>query len=197
MQVDYAADYTAYNTKETAQFMIASEWNLRNISESVGDGGPVTLFASANTGWNVFNLEDKTRLAGDEWKPHQWDLLRHMMVQGIYLLDDLKALYNQHGGSYNLTSLAGQPISIDYDASRDTILVDNGDLFYPDIKGVDGYVLEYRCVSDDHFSSYLTSVLLCCADMFISQQWFLCLFQLRTRSTTLPPRIQTIPHKSH
>lgn len=139
MLVNYAAEYTSHNMKDTAQFFIASEWNLRNLSLSVGDGGPVTLFATADSGWNIFNIEDVTRLATDKWKPHQWDMLRHMCVQGIYLESDLKALYDQ-SGPYNLTSLAGQPIAFDFDPVKNVMTVDGGDLFFADVKGVDGYV---------------------------------------------------------
>jgi len=139
MLLNVAAEYTVYNLRDTAQFFISSEWNLRNLSRSVGDGGPVTMFASTNSGYNFFNLEDTTRLATDKWKPHMWDLLRHMMVQGVYLEQDLKDLYVGNGNQeYNLTSLAGQPITIGYDSGRNVVQVDGGDLFYADIKGVDG-----------------------------------------------------------
>jgi hypothetical protein len=62
------------------------------------------------------------------------------MLQGIYLEQDLKDLYEVNAGEYNLTSLAGENITFGYDAARDLIQYQGGDLFFTDIKGVDGYV---------------------------------------------------------
>jgi uncharacterized surface protein with fasciclin (FAS1) repeats len=139
MLVDYAAEYTQYNMRSCSQFLISTEWNLRNLSLSVGDGGPVTLFAANNDGFNnVIDLEDVNRLATDKWKPHMWDLMLQNLVQGIYLDQDLRDLYTSNGGEYNLTSLTGQNITIDYDKTKDVILVGGGEVIYKDIKGVDG-----------------------------------------------------------
>lgn len=139
MLANYAAEFTNYNLRDVSQFFIASEWNLRNLSLSVGDGGKVTLFACADTGFNRFNLEDTTKLASDKWKPHQWDLLRHNILQGEYTEQDLIDLYyNNSGMEYNLTALSGQNITFDYDEEREVVLVQGGDLWFSDIKGVDG-----------------------------------------------------------
>jgi uncharacterized surface protein with fasciclin (FAS1) repeats len=143
MLVIYASEYTTFNLKDMSQFLTASEWNLRNLSMSVGDGGKLTMFAGADDGWNFFNLEDVTRIATDEWKWHQWDLLRHSMVQGEYLVQDLKNmwLFDYNETDFNMTSLANQNITIGYDKERDMVLVDHGDLWLGDIQGVDGYVV--------------------------------------------------------
>jgi hypothetical protein len=142
MLVNYASEYTTYNLKDMSQFLVASEWNLRNLSVSVGNGSKVTMFAGADGGWNFFNLEDTTRIATDEWKHHQWDLLRHSMVQGEYLMQDLKNmwLYDYNETDFNMTSLAKQNITIGYDKERGMVLVDKGDIWLGDVKGVDGYV---------------------------------------------------------
>lgn len=138
MLVDVASLHTIYNLKDTAQFFQASEWNRRDLRESVGDGSPLTLFASISTGWDFFNVDDMTRIAGDEWKPHQLDLLSHMLVQGIYTKEDLKAKYEAAGGAFNLTTLVNQTIKIEFDKTSDKVTADGGELFFPNIQGVDG-----------------------------------------------------------
>ena len=137
MLVDVASLYTIYNLKDTAQFFQASEWNRRDLRESVGDGSPITMFASISTGWNFFNMDDVTRLAGDEWKPHQLDLLSHMLVQGLYTKEDLQAKYELEG-AFNLTTLANQTIKVEFDKTNNKVTVEGGDLFFPNIQGVDG-----------------------------------------------------------
>jgi len=132
-----AAEFTKYNLEDTAQMLYSSEWNMRDLRLSVGDGSKLTLFASLNTGWNFFNQVDKTRLTTDKWKRHQWDLLSHMLVQGYLTKSDLRDRYDQEG-PYNLTSLANQTILVDFDNTEKKLIVDKGDLFYPNIEGVDG-----------------------------------------------------------
>jgi uncharacterized surface protein with fasciclin (FAS1) repeats len=139
MLTNVAAEYTTYNMRDTAQFFVASEWNLRDLRRSVGTGENITLFASISTGWGFFSLEDTTRLAGDEWKPHQLDLLSHMLVQGAFTRDDLKARFDSEG-QFNLTTLANQMIQVNYDESKSTLTVDGAEVIFGDVQGVDGYV---------------------------------------------------------
>lgn len=148
MLVGYAADYTNYALRNTAQFFVASEWNLRNLSLSVGDGDNVTLFASTDPGWSIFNLEDTIRLASDKWKPHQLNLLSHFMVQGKWTEQDFIDKFNIEKGAYNMTSLAGEPIEISYNQTRSVVTIAGFDLFYKNIKGVDGYVCLYTEIFD-------------------------------------------------
>ena len=138
MLVEYAADFTQYNTKDVAQMFISSEWNRRNLSIDVGDGGPITLFASINDGWFEVNGEDVTRLSTDMWKPHQLDLLRHMMVQGNWSYQMLQDRLVQEGGPYNLTSLAGQNLTVKLDEEKSILSLAGGNIFYQDVVGVDG-----------------------------------------------------------
>lgn len=137
MLTDVASEFTIYNLRDMAQFLRASEWNMRDLRLSVGNGSDVTMFASINTGWSVFSTEDTTRLSGDEWKPHQLDLLGHSIVQGRLTKEDLQARYDKEG-AFNLTSLINQTILVDFDPLSDSITVDGGDLFFPNIQGVDG-----------------------------------------------------------
>jgi hypothetical protein len=164
MLMNYAAEYTKHMMRDHAQFFIASEWNLRNLSLSVGDGGPITLFACSDPGFSIFNLDDVTRLASDKWKPHQWDLLRHNLLQGIWTEQDLIDKWYESRSAYNLETLAGQNITFDYDETRQVLTVDGGDLWYPNIKGVDGYVfqLKYRVFAliASRFIFYLTTIFL-------------------------------------
>jgi hypothetical protein len=110
---------------------------MRNISLSVGNGTQVTLFASIGTGWNYFSQEDATRLTTDKWKPHQWDLLAHMMVQGVWTYEDLLDKYNAEG-AYTMMSLIDEPLKFDFDHGKQKMTMEGGELFFPNIQGVDG-----------------------------------------------------------
>ena len=140
MLANYAAEYTIHNLRDVSQLFVGSEWNLRNLSQSVGDGGPVTLFAPINTGWNFFTLEDTTRLATDKWKRHLWDLLKHLLVQGWHTHANLKSMLMEKGGIMNMTMLTGENVTFNYDADRNKVMVGGGDIYFSDIRGVDGYV---------------------------------------------------------
>jgi hypothetical protein len=137
MLTKYAGDWSPFDTKATAKFFIASEWNMRDLRQNVG-GANLTLFAPVKQAWSVLNQDDIVRLASDQWKPHQLDLLGNMLVEGIWLEQDLKDKYIENGGPYTLTSTINQLIPIDYDETRDKVIVSGGDLFFADIKGVDG-----------------------------------------------------------
>lgn len=135
MLAQYAADYTNYNVKDASQFFWASEWNLRDLNLSVGNGTQVTLFISLNSGWTEFNLQDTTRLATDKWQRHLWDLLSHMLVQGEWSYEKMEAKYNETG-AFNFTMLTGEPILVDKKDGE--ITFGDADIIYKDIKGVDG-----------------------------------------------------------
>jgi hypothetical protein len=139
MLVDVASQYTAYQVGDTAMFFRASEWNLRDLRTSVGNSSDLTLFASIDKGWSFFNNEDKVRLTTDEWKRHQWDLLSHMLVHGIHTEETLRSRFEKEG-PYNLTSLAHQPLMIDFDEETSQVTLEKGNLFKTDMKGYDGLV---------------------------------------------------------
>lgn len=138
MLVEYASEFTSHNMKDVSQMFVSSEWNRRNLSLNVGDGSPVTLFASTNEGWFEVNGEDVTRLSTDEWKPHQWDMLRHMMVQGNWTYQMLQDRLTANRGPYNLTSLAGQNLTVKLNEKQTTLTIAGGEIFYPNVVGVDG-----------------------------------------------------------
>jgi len=141
MLLEYAAVYSPYSLKDAAQFWESSEWNLRNLSMSVGDGRPVTIFAAIDAAFDVFASDDRARLSTDKWKVHQLNFLRHNMLQGVYMEDDFVELwYNNSGKEYNITALSGENITFDYDEERKKVMVEGGDLWFSNIKGIDGYL---------------------------------------------------------
>ena len=139
MLVDVASIHTAYNLEDNAQLLGATEWNLRDIRQSVGDGTDVTMFASINTGWDFFNRDDMLRIVTDKWKIHMWNLMEHTMVQGAWTKKALADRYNEIG-PYKLTSLAGEPIQVDWNPVKNEVTVAGGELFFPNIQGPDGLV---------------------------------------------------------
>jgi hypothetical protein len=72
------------------------------------------------------------------WKPHQLNLLQHMMVQGNWSFEMLQAKVTASNGPYNLTSLAGENLTVAFDPVKSVLTISGGELFYPDVVGVDG-----------------------------------------------------------
>eukprot|EP00522_Entomoneis_paludosa_P014952 CAMPEP_0172453626 /NCGR_PEP_ID=MMETSP1065-20121228/10853_1 /TAXON_ID=265537 /ORGANISM="Amphiprora paludosa, Strain CCMP125" /LENGTH=731 /DNA_ID=CAMNT_0013205811 /DNA_START=128 /DNA_END=2323 /DNA_ORIENTATION=- len=149
MLLEYAAVYTPFNLKDAAQFWETSEWNLRNLSMSAGNGGPVTVLASIDNAFNEFNAEDVARISTDKWKRHQWNFLHHQMIQGTYLEEDFVELwYNNSGRPYNITMISGENATFDYDEERKKVMVYGnavvdvnkryGDMWFSNLKGIDG-----------------------------------------------------------
>mmetsp|Transcript_1548 Transcript_1548/g.3358 ORF Transcript_1548/g.3358 Transcript_1548/m.3358 type:complete len:740 (-) Transcript_1548:97-2316(-) len=151
MLLEYAAIYSPFNMKDSAQFWETSEWNLRNLSMSIGDGNKITVFAALDNAFGAFNAEDISRISTDKWKVHQWDFLKHQSVQGEYTEDDLIELwYNNSGRAYKLTMLSGEDVTFDYSEERKKIQIQGntktdgsnvyGDLWFANLKGVDGLI---------------------------------------------------------
>ena len=140
MLLEYAAWYTDRpNLDDAAQFFETSEWNLRNLSMSVGDGGPVTLLAARDEAFDIFNAEDVSRISTDKWKKHQWDFLLHNMLQGEYTEQDFITLWEENlGKPYKLTMLSGENVTFDYDDQRKVVMIDGGDIIKSNLKGLDG-----------------------------------------------------------
>jgi uncharacterized surface protein with fasciclin (FAS1) repeats len=140
MLANYAAEFTMHNMKDIAQFFVSSEWNLRNLSLSIGDGSPVTVLAADNTAFFEVTGTDTTRLSTDMWRPHLHDFLRHMILQGNYTAEDLKELAEKNGGAVNMTTLSGQTIEISVSEESGNLQVEGGDVAMSDIHGVDGQI---------------------------------------------------------
>jgi uncharacterized surface protein with fasciclin (FAS1) repeats len=141
MLTDYAGlKVPEYNVEDFAQYLRASEWNRRDLTQSIGDPTKnITLFASLRPGIVEWFREDTTRISTDQWKPHLRDLLRHCTVQGAMTYADLKKRFDEEG-QYNLTSLANQTVEVDYDVKKDLLTVAGGTIAAADIRGVDGLV---------------------------------------------------------
>lgn len=60
------------------------------------------------------------------------------MVQGEYTATDLYRLYLEQGGAYNLTTLNGEPLLIDYSESEEVLKVAGADFYVSNIEGIDG-----------------------------------------------------------
>lgn len=154
MMAYYAAEYTIHSLRDVSQFFVSSEWNLRNLSYSLGDGTPFTFFAPINAGWDFLTLDDTTRLATDKWKRHLWDLLKHFLYQGEYSEQELKEMVLNNGRKpLNLTMMTGEKIMLDYDESRDVVKVGPGEIYFSDVRGVDGYVRLLR--TEEHLCIFL------------------------------------------
>jgi len=139
MLVDVASLYTMYQLEDNAQLLGATEWNMRDVRLSVGNGTDVTLFASINTGWDFFNRDDTIRIATPKWKRHLLNLMEHTLVQGIWTKEKLLERYHQVG-PYELMSLAGEPIPVGFNHAKGEVTVAGGELFFPNIQGPDGMV---------------------------------------------------------
>ena len=136
------------NLDDASQFFESSEWNLRNLSMSTGNGSKVTLFGARDEAYNIFNPQDVSRISTDKWKRHQWNFLEHNMLQGEYTMETFQSLWAENlGKPYNLTAISGENITFDYDEQRQVVLVQGGDVIASDLQGIDGYVCCFVFVS--------------------------------------------------
>ncbi|CAB9517689.1 unknown protein (Partial), partial [Seminavis robusta] len=85
--------YTTINLKDMYQYYRSSEWNLRNLTRSIGtQQGSFNVFAPLQSGYGEFNIEVGVRISTLEWKRHLWDFLLHMTVEPAYTTDELYKL---------------------------------------------------------------------------------------------------------
>ena len=84
--------------------------------------------------------QDFVRLQQDEWKWHLREILLHLMVPGVQLVNNLIITWIRNGDGQPITleSLAGQPITVFYDEGREELQIEWGDIFLADMKGGDG-----------------------------------------------------------
>ena len=146
MLVGYAADYAGLGGKLTSDLLQATGWNLRDLSLSVGSGGRMTLFASLASDWgDILPPEDFARLTTDpQWKLHFLDILKSMLVQGMYDGPALVRLVTEDGGPIQLTTLNGDILEIGFDPGQNRVTVNGLELFVANLRAVDGYVLMLR-----------------------------------------------------
>ena len=143
---EYAARFTSHRVSQTVDFLLASGWDLHNLTTADKDIGPaVTLLVPTNDALQgFFNAEDLMRLATSPvFQPHVRDLLRHWMAPNEFSAPGLKTLSKALDGTYNLTMMSGEKVPIFYDQSVDKLSIGNGDgaVLVSDVTGIDGYVL--------------------------------------------------------
>lgn len=72
MLLQLADELTDLDVHDTARFLSLStdHLNFRDLTQSVGTGGPITLFGSIQSGWETFDATEVARLNSDLWYPH-------------------------------------------------------------------------------------------------------------------------------
>ena len=149
MLVQYAFEYGNFDgARDIALLFAQSGWNLRHLGLNVGMGGPVTVFAPIGGSWEQVPVADQERLRTEGWTLHGNDVLKYILVQGVYQVEDLYRIYQEEGRSYSLTALNGEDIIVDYDSGLDRITINGGVINVANLQAVDGYVQSngYRCV---------------------------------------------------
>jgi len=160
MMTNYAAEYTRFNVRDMAQLLIGSGWNTRDLNFAVGNGTKVTLFAALDTAFDSFTSDDTTRLSTDKWIRHLWDFLKHSMIQGEWTMQDLKQLVLDNDGQpVQLTMLTGENTTLAYDATRNMVTLEGGDVFFGDVKAVDGLLHFTKQVPKPHSITHTTYTL--------------------------------------
>ena len=136
----YTDEYTNHQTGDTAQLFRASQWNLRNLSLSIGSGQKLTVFSPTDSAWQKDVDEDVVvRVSTLKYIRHLWNFLEHMAIEGEFTRQDLIDLWNTNGQQpYNMTSVSGEDVEFDYDPTTETLTIDGGDIYFSDIRGVDG-----------------------------------------------------------
>lgn len=139
MIMKYCAEYTTINLKDMAQYYKSSEWNLRNLTKSIGtQQGSFNVFAPLQEGYGEFNIEVAVRISTLEWKRHLWDFLLHMTVEPAYTTDELYQLVEDAGGYMQMKMLSGFNTTLQFD-SEGELTIDGARFLKPyDMKGVDG-----------------------------------------------------------
>ena len=135
----FCADYTTINLKDMAQYYISSEWELRNLTKSIGTGhGSFNVFAPLQDGYGEFNIEVGVRISTLEWKRHLWDFLLHMTVEPAYTTEELYELVTDAGGYLEMKMLSGFNTTLRIEPDGE-LTIDGARFLKPyDMKGVDG-----------------------------------------------------------
>ena len=140
MIMNFCAEFTTINLKDMAQYYRSSEWNLRNLTKSIGTGhGSFNVFAPLQSGYGEFNIEVGVRISTLEWKRHLWDFLLHMTVEPAYTTDEWIEIVNEAGGYLQVKMLSGFNTTMQINEEGE-LTIDGARMLKPyDMKGVDGY----------------------------------------------------------
>lgn len=141
MIMAFCAEFTTINLKDMAQYYRSSEWNLRNLTKSIGTAqGSFNVFAPLQDGYGEFNIEVGVRISTLEWKRHLWDFLLHMTVEPAYTTEELYDIVTNAGGYMQMKMLSGFNTTLEIDEAGE-LTIDGARLLKPyDMKGVDGYI---------------------------------------------------------
>ena len=123
-----------FDVQDTVDMLQLTGWNLRDISQAVG--GPFTFFASVRP--DVLSEQYLTRFKSNNWPLHRLEYLKSLMVAGKYSPEDLYRIYREEEGPYNLTTINGDSLLVDYIRLNDTLRVGGGDLVISNLQAVDG-----------------------------------------------------------
>lgn len=139
MLMIFCADYTTINLKDMAQYYRSSEWNLRNLTTSIGTAqGSFNVFAPLQDGYGEFNIEVAVRISTLEWRRHLWDFLLHMTVEPAYTTEELYEVVTDAGGYLEMKMLSGFNTTFEIDQEGE-LTIDGARFLKPyDMKGVDG-----------------------------------------------------------
>ena len=139
MLMGFCAEYTTINLKDMAQYYKSSEWNLRNLTKSIGtDQGSFNVFAPLQSGYGEFNIEVAVRISTLEWKRHLWDFLLHMTVEPAHTTDEWYDIVEGAGGYLQVKMLSGFNTTMEINEDGD-LTIDGPKFLKPyDMKGVDG-----------------------------------------------------------
>jgi len=139
--MDFMAQFTTINLKDMAQYYKSSEWDLRNLTRSIGTGqGSFNVFAPLQDGCGEFNIEVAVRITTLEWRRHLWDFLLHTTAEPARTTEELYEAVEAADGFLPVKMLSGFETTFEIDDEGE-ITIDGARMLKPyDVKGVDGYI---------------------------------------------------------
>ena len=139
MIMGFCADFTTINLKDMYQYYVSSEWNLRNLTRSIGTAqGSFNVFAPLQSGYGEFNIEVAVRISTLEWKRHLWDFLLHLTVEPARTTEEWYDIVEAAGGILTVKMLSGFNTTFVIDEDGE-LTIDGARFLKPyDMKGVDG-----------------------------------------------------------
>lgn len=139
MLMGYTGDFTTINLKDMHQFFVSSDWNLRDLTKSIGTAqGNFSIFCPLEDGFGDFNNEVADRLSTIEWKRHLWNFLLHLTVEPALTYEEWYIRVQNNGGSETVKMLSSFYTTLRIDDDQE-LTIDGSRFRRPnDLKGVDG-----------------------------------------------------------
>jgi hypothetical protein len=140
MLMGYTADFTTIDLKVMHQLFITSEWNPRDLGETIGTAqGNFTIFCPLSDGFGDLTPEIIGRFSTLFWRRHLRSLLLHMITEPALTTEQWYERVEQAGGQLSVEMLSGFNISFVIDANSYELLVDGSPLTTSSVlKGIDG-----------------------------------------------------------